>query len=64
MKEKNRNVIVLYSPVSERYWHVGCNGKIQNNQIRVGGCWFPFDKRWNVKLKNKSNERNKTKSYS
>ena len=46
--KENENVKVISSPVSERYWSVGCDGKIDGDQIRVSGCWFPFDERWVV----------------
>jgi hypothetical protein len=45
---ENENVKVLFSLISERYWSVGCEGKIDGDQIRVSGCWFSFDDRWIV----------------
>jgi hypothetical protein len=42
------DIIIDYAPISERYWFKGCTGKVKGNQIRVGGCWFPFDSRWIV----------------
>ena len=43
------NVIILSSPVSDRYAYVGSLGTIDKDKIRVGGVWFDFDNRWKVK---------------
>jgi len=44
------NVMVLKSPVSERYCKVGDTATLdlKNKQIRCSGAWFGFDKRWAV----------------
>ena len=45
---KNKKITIKYAPITERYWFVGCVGTINNDKIRVGGVWFPFDGRWEV----------------
>jgi len=45
-------VIVEFAPITERYWSKGDVAAIRNGQIRLGGCWFNFDERYIVKLKN------------
>lgn len=45
---ETRKVIVKHAPISERYWNVGDEAKIENGQIRLGGAWFPFDERYSV----------------
>ena len=42
------NVIVEHAPISERMWTKGDEATIRNVQIRLGGCWFNFDDRYNV----------------
>lgn len=56
--KENENVKVIFAPISDRYWSVGCKGKIDDDQIRVSGCWFPFDDRWIV-----DTMKNKMKNY-
>jgi hypothetical protein len=41
-------VIVYYAPVSERYWYEGCEATVSGNQIRLCGCWFDLDNRFNI----------------
>ncbi len=45
-----KKVIVLKTPVSERYCKIGEEGILdeKNNQIRCSGVWFHFDERWEV----------------
>lgn len=45
----DRTVIVEYAPITERYWNKGDKATIRNNKIRLGGCWFDFDARYDVK---------------
>ena len=45
---RRKEVIVQYAPISERYWNMGEKALIINNKIRLGGCWFDFDKRYYV----------------
>lgn len=47
---KYKRVTVYFAPISERYWSNGDEAQIdtENNQIRLGGCWFRFDKRYIV----------------
>ena len=49
---ENQMVFILESPVTERYVKKGDMGKIDYsvipNQIKVNGCWFGYDERWNV----------------
>jgi len=45
-------VIVEKAPINEKYWNVGDIALIYNGQIRLGGCWFNFDDRYKVELKN------------
>ena len=47
-KTTDRLVTIKEFPISDRYCYAGAIGKISGNQIRVGGCWFDFDKRWVV----------------
>jgi hypothetical protein len=46
-----KRVIVISAPISNRYWTTGCEGVINNGKIRVSGCWFDFDYRWEVEHK-------------
>lgn len=48
LKPNNIEVEIVESPITERYCKKGDTGTIRNNQIRVGGAWFPFDERWKV----------------
>lgn len=48
-KEKQIDVIVEYSPISERYWFIGCEASVCNGSIRMGGAWFTLDERWIIK---------------
>jgi hypothetical protein len=48
---KSQQVIVEFAPISTRYWYKGCEAIVKNNQIRLGGAWFPFDKRYLVTFK-------------
>jgi hypothetical protein len=41
-------VLIIDSPVTDRYIKPGDKGSIKNNQIRVNGTWFDFDERWTV----------------
>lgn len=45
-----KEVIISNAPISDRYWYRGCKGEINEttNRIRVSGCWFDFDDRWEV----------------
>lgn len=49
---RDQMVVILESPVTERYVKKGDIGKIDYtitpNQIQVNGCWFGYDERWNV----------------
>ena len=45
----NETVIVIYAPVSSRYWFEGCTGTIDGNKIRLGGVWFDLDERFEIK---------------
>lgn len=48
---KYRNVIIISSPITERMVKSGDKGEVDEitKQIRVGGNWFNFDNRWEVK---------------
>ena len=50
MRVMNENVIVLSTPISERYCKVGDEATldVKNKQIKCGGAWFNFDERWSV----------------
>lgn len=50
MENKRVEVIVLETPITERYCKVGdaATLDIEANQIRCGGAWFNFDERWRV----------------
>lgn len=47
----NEQVIVLKSPISERYCKEGDEATLdrKNGKIRCSGAWFNFDERWTVK---------------
>lgn len=42
-------VIIEFAPISERYWQPGDEATINNNKIRLGGCWFNFDNRFKIR---------------
>lgn len=46
-----KTVIVINSPVTERYVRRGMQGKIDtlNNQIQVNGCWWELTDQWETK---------------
>jgi hypothetical protein len=46
-----KEVIIISSPVTERYVRFGMTGRIdeKTNQIQVNGVWFSYDERWKVK---------------
>jgi len=46
-----KSVIIIYAPISERYWTKGVIGTLDESaqQIRVGGCWFDFNSKWKIK---------------
>lgn len=46
-----KTVLVVNSPVSERYVRRGMEGKIDtlNNQIQVNGCWWNLNDQWETK---------------
>ncbi len=46
----NITVIVVESPVTERYCKKSDAGTVRGNQIRVGGAWFNLDARWKIKI--------------
>lgn len=50
---KQRQVIIIESPVTDRIVRKGMTGtiSIDGAQIRVNGLWFAFDKRWKVEDK-------------
>ena len=43
-------VIVLETPITERYCKIGDICKLNNltNRIKCSGAWFNFDDRWKV----------------
>lgn len=43
-----KRVILIYAPISNRMWSKGDEGLIDNDKIRINGCWFDFDDRYNV----------------
>ena len=51
---KYSKIIINFAPISERYWSIGCNGKLDtdNNLIRVSGVWFPFNNKWEIEYVN------------
>lgn len=46
--KKVQKVIVNDAPISERYWTKGVEATICDGDIRLGGCWFSFDDRYDV----------------
>ncbi len=52
--EKYVNVLVLSTPISERYCKTGDTATydIDNDMIRCGGSWFSFDERWVIEIIN------------
>lgn len=44
-----KKVVIISSPITERYVKSGDTGFIDGNKIRVGDAWFDFDDRWQVK---------------
>ena len=50
-KINNIPVIVLQTPITERYCKIGdiANLDIKNKQIKCSGAWFNFDNRWIIK---------------
>lgn len=48
--KKSKCVILIYAPISERYWTKGDIVLIKNEQIRLGGCWFNFDNRYKIAI--------------
>jgi len=46
----SKEVVVEFSPVSERYWNKGDKVLVRDGQIRLGGCWFTLDERTLITL--------------
>lgn len=58
-----KEVTVIKSPVSERYFKPGCQGEYDasTRKIRIGGVWFDVDedgKRWDI-VANEGDEKKK-----
>jgi hypothetical protein len=41
-----RRVRLITAPISERYWNTNDIYVVRDNKIRLGGCWFNFDERY------------------
>lgn len=52
---KYSKIIINFAPISERYWSIDCEGKLDtdNNLIRVSGSWFSFNEKWEIEYVDK-----------
>ena len=50
-------VEIMEYPISNRYCYKGKIGKVDKNQIMVGGAWFDFDERWVVRVFNQQSQK-------